>query len=599
MSRPELPEPIPTGSPPFRSSSQEASPYHAPQANLVERQHRNIPLLRGASDAPSKFRQYENGHAKEESVPLSASSREIPFAHMRMHFKDFASQLRLHRHREHRKRMLYHQREGLRNAISLSARLQRVGSWVHDGLVQISQQSDPSGFTRVHQHMQDLVNQCQSTWHHEIHALDATSISKIPIKESFFAKLSTSSRGDCLELIHTLRSSPRFLIDRFKAMKPEQLKGLSASPKFRNLSESVLVSLSENRTRDSMRRRPRSFFGDSEDDAQLIRSKAYSKELEDYASSFERSNPLSFLIHNVYAPNKDIYSDESQLRFSTWSTICAGLFRESQPAFQAIIGDVLSAFAHLHGWQIKERLEMFLMGSLQRGAFLYNSVELSGGTGRTDVGIFESLSTPQAQAFFDAEVNELFQILGSGDGGIPSGALHLGRAIVDKLPNEATQGSFRGYFFFSWFLQDFLRVAMSYPEVGQSQQRLIGFSANNIQDESMLLQFHINNRARFHLLHKLWEHACARATDSVSAMYSRLSFLNVHLLILYSGLPSESIQRSKIPSAGISTKYMQKSAGILIKLTDHRGPSRNHPTHHSSRSAQPISLIFLRSSNLR
>ncbi|KAJ9617137.1 hypothetical protein H2200_000858 [Cladophialophora chaetospira] len=501
MSRPELPKPSSAGPPSHRSPSQEAPPHYDSRANLPERQHRDTFMLRSASRVPTSFREHRDEDADETTPPRTGSHREIPFAHMRVHFDDFARQLRLHRHHEHRKRMLYHQRDRLRSAISLSARLQRVGSWVHDGLVQISQQSDATGFTRVHHHMQDLVNLCQSQWHHEIHAMDATSAVKTTVKESFFDGLSAPCQQDCLELIHTLRSNPRFLIERFKAMLPEQVKGLSTSPKFRNLSESVLVSLSENRSRTSGHRRPRSALRDFEDEPQLTRTRAYSKELEDYASSFERTNPLSFLIHNIYATSTEIESHESQLRFSTWSTVCADLFVESEPAFQAIIGEVLSAFAHLYGWDIKERLEMFLMGSLQRGAFLYNSVEPSGGAGRTSFSIFDSLSTPQAKAFFDAEVNELFQILGSGDGGIPIGALRLGRAIVEKLPDEDRQGSFRGYLFFSWFLEDFLRVAMSFPE-----------------DESMLLQFHINRGARFHLLHKLWENARNRATDSISAM---------------------------------------------------------------------------------
>ena len=471
-------------------------------------------MLRPSSRVPESLSEDEDEDEGEE--PVGAPSREIPFAHMRIQFEDFAKQLRLHRHHEHRRRMLHHQRDRLRNTVALSARLQRVGSWVHDGLVQISQQSDPSGFTRVHQHVQDLVNLCQSQWRHEIHALDAIQTSKAPLQDSFFAKLSTSSQEDCIELIQTLRTNPRFLVERLKAMNPDQVKGLSTSPKFRNLSESVLVSLSENRFRESQRRRTRSFLKDFEDDAQMTRSKAYSKELEDYASSFERSNPLSFLVHNIYASSRAIESCESQLRFSTWSSVCASLFMESGPAFDAIVGDILSAFAHLYEWQIKDRLEVFLMGSLQRGAFLYNSVEFSTGAGRTDSGLFDSLSTPQAQAFFNAEVKELFQILGSGDGGIPVGALRLGRAIVGKLPSVESQGLFRGHFFFRWLLQDFLRIAMSFPEV-----LLHGYCvliANSKQDESMLLQFHINSRARFHLLHKLWERAYARAADVVSPM---------------------------------------------------------------------------------
>ena len=467
MSRPELPEPNFPGSPSIKSSSHGAPLQHAPQAIPFAEPDKIAPMLRGVSEADRTVELEEEKH--EIEARLRIPNREIPFAHMRIHFEDFAKQLRLHRHHEHRKRMLRHQRDRLGNAVALSSRLLRVGSWVHDGLVQISQQSDPTGFTRVHHHMQDLVNICQSQWHHEIHALDTTPAPKSPTKHSFFAKLSPASREDCLELLNTLRSTPRYLVDRFMAMNPDQMKGLSTSPKFRNLSESVLVSLSANRGREPSRRRPRSLFKDSEEDQQLIRSKAYSKELEDYASSFERSNPLSFLIHNVFAPSKDIGSDESQLRLSTWSTICATLFRESGPTFDAVIGDVFSAFAHLYGWQIKERLEMFLMGSLQRGAFLYNSVDPSGATGSTELGVFEALNTPQAKCFFDTEVRELFQILGSGDQGLPVGALHLGRAIVGKLPTPESQAVFRGHLL-KWFLEDYLRIAMSFPEVRAQEQ---------------------------------------------------------------------------------------------------------------------------------
>jgi hypothetical protein len=465
MSRSQLSDPLPTGPYPLRSFPRDVSLHPASPARLSKDPFGDKPALKTVSAALSDASDHEVPHLNEMERHPSSAGREIPFAHMRIHFADFARQLRLHRHHEHRKRMLSHQRDHLGKAVALSARLQRVGSWVHDGLVQISQQSDPSGFTRVHQHMQELVDLCQSQWLQEIHALDGTSSSKAPTKDSFLARLPDASRDDCLELIHTLRHQPRFLVERFRAMNPEQVKGLSTSPRFRTLSDSVLVSLSENRGRDSLRRRQKSFLRDSDDDAQLVRSRAYSKELEDYASSFERSNPLSFLIHNVYGPTRDIDSSESQLRFSTWSTVCANLFMESQPAFNAIISDVLSAFAHLYDWQIKERLEMFLMGSLQRGAFLYNSVYPSDGTGRSHVGVFESFSTPQAEAFFNAEVKELFQILGSGEGGIPMGALRLGRAIIDKLPDSDSQGAFRGHLFFGWFLPDFLRIAMSFPEV--------------------------------------------------------------------------------------------------------------------------------------
>ncbi|KAJ4638045.1 hypothetical protein HRR93_006038 [Exophiala dermatitidis] len=336
-----------------------------------------------------------------ETTGVEVKHRELPFAHMRVHFEDFASQLRLHRHHEHRRRMLTHRRHRLQNALALSARLKRVSSWVHDGLVEISQQADAIGFTRLHQHTHDLMDICLSQWTHEVHALDTTYNQKAPVKQSFLTQLPPSSQQDCLEFIQTLRNNPRFLVERLKALSPAQISSLSSSPKFQELSESVLTSLSQNRGRASVKKRV----------------KAYSRDLEEYASSFERSNPLSFLLHNIYGPFQDVQSPESDLRFATWSTICSTLMLESEQAFEAILGQVLNAFAGMYQWQIKERLELFLMGVLQRGAFLIDMLENSLSSPRPSLGFLDTFNTPQAKEFFNSAVRELFEILAC-DGGL-------------------------------------------------------------------------------------------------------------------------------------------------------------------------------------
>ncbi|KAJ9499918.1 hypothetical protein H2202_004308 [Exophiala xenobiotica] len=415
----------------------------------------------------------------EHGQDLNAPGREIPFAHMRVHFEDFATQLRLHRHQEHRKRMLFHRRDRLRNAVALSSRLQRVGSWLHDGLVAISRQSDANGFSRVHQHVQDLADSCFSQWTHEITAHDAIATAKLPLKESFMSKLPVPCQGDCIELIQTLRSNPRFLVERFRAMSPAQISALSTFPKYQELSESVLTSLSQNRGKGSQKRR----------------IKAYSKGLEDYATSFERTNPLAFLIHNVYGPFQPIQSKESRLRFATWSTICSTLMVESEQGFRALIGQLLGGFANMYDWEIKPRLELYLMSILQRGAFLLDMVENPVATFQSEVKLFDPLGTQEAQKFFQEAVQELFEILAC-DGGLPLGALALGRAIIGKLPTVELQSQFRGHFFFQWFLHDFLGVVIAYPE-----------------DEKLLHQFHVSDKARTYLLHTIWNRASAQARE--------------------------------------------------------------------------------------
>lgn len=428
-------------SPQAISSVDDASHHHAPFSTYAtDRQRRKL----GSGLSQELVHGLNN-----LNIPFDEPIRELPFAHMRVHFEEFAAQLRLRRHHEHRKRILSGRKRHLQNAVALSARLHRVGSWVHVGLVQISTQGDTAGFSRVHQHMQDLIDLCLSQWSHEIQALDVPTSLKLAYNQSFLSQLQPASRADCLDLIHTLRAKPRFLVEKFKAMSAAQISALSTFPRFSKLSDSVLSSLSQNRGRNSQRKR----------------IKAYSKELEEYASSFERSNPLSFLLHNVYGTSNDLGSHESRLRISTWSSICADLMMEADPAYDAIIGHVLFAFASLYQWQIKDRLELFLMKILQEGAFLLDRPETSASTSQFEfVGNFDAFGTPQAQEFFNEAVKDLLQLLACDDG-IPPGALHLGRAIMAKLPSMEDQLRFRGDFIFKWFMRDFLRIALEFPEV--------------------------------------------------------------------------------------------------------------------------------------
>ncbi|KIV86196.1 hypothetical protein, variant [Exophiala sideris] len=478
MSGSGLPENTSQGSPQVRGSSQGNIRKDAQGAGRNKEQYPQRSQIRR--------RRRPTNTMRDSELQSDNPNPEIPFAHMRVHFEDFANELRLHRHHEHRKRLLSCRRRHLQNAVALSSRLYRVGNWLHTGVVAISCQSDANGFARVHQHLQDLSDSCISQWNHEINAWEETQITGSSVRASFLANLPVSSQQDCIELVQTLRNNPRFLVERFKALSPAQLSSLSTSPKYQKLSESVLTSLSQNRGRGSQKRRV----------------KAYSKELEDYASTFERSNPMSFLLHNVYGSYGVIQSDESQLRLYTWSTICATLMTEFEQAFHAIMTQVLRAFADMYEWQIKERLELFLMSFLQKGGFLLNMIDNPVPSLQHEMAFLDPFSTQEARDFLETAVKELFEILGC-DGGIPVAALALGRAIIGKLPTMELQSQLRGNFFFQWYLRDFLRHTIEFPE-----------------EEKLLHQFHVSDRARSHLLHKLWDRASACAEDAFNPIAS-------------------------------------------------------------------------------
>lgn len=375
-----------------------------------------------------------------------------PPIELRAHFEDFAAQLRLHRHNQHKRRMLEHRRQYLQKAVALSGRLQRLTSWVQDGLVEISRNDDSSNtssFVRVQQHIQDLSDVCVSQWNHEIQALDPVNslhdLDHPPSDDTFLDRLSPASQRECLDFLHAIRSTPRYLIDRFKAVSPAQLQALSTTPRYSSLPTSILESLSQNSGKSSLRRQ---------------RIQSYSKSLELYATSFERQNAINFLLFNCFGSD----DPENTLRTSTWASICAGLFEEARPAFNAIIYQVLSGFVNLGSWPARERVDLFLMDVLQRGAFVVEPFDVNRSTSSLHSSLSDHVETDQTREFFDDAVARLFDIL-YFEGGIPEKALELARVIEGRLEDPELQNEFRTFFIFEWFIRYFLKITINTPEV--------------------------------------------------------------------------------------------------------------------------------------
>jgi hypothetical protein len=390
------------------------------------------------------------------NMPTQTDPDQQSPVQLRAHFDEFASQLRLHRHNQHKRWMLEHRRQHLQKAVALSGRLQRLSFWVHDGLVEISRNDDSSStssFVRVQQHLQDLSDVCVSQWNHEIQALDPVNTLHEPDRpsseQSFLDRLSPASQRECLEFLHAIRSTPRYLTDRFKAVSPAQLQALSTPPRYQNLHPSILESLSQNSGKSSLRRQ---------------RILSYSKSLEVYATSFERQNAINFLLFNCFGSD----DAENALRTSTWASICAALFEEARPAFKAIVYQVFSGFVTLGSWPARERVHLFLMDVLQRGAFVIEPFDSNRSTSSFQSSLSDHVETDQTREFFDDAVARLFEIL-YFEGGIPEKALDLARAIEGKLEDPELQSEFRNFFIFEWFIRYFLKITIHTPEVRSSQ----------------------------------------------------------------------------------------------------------------------------------
>jgi len=401
-----------------------------------------------------------------------------PKKRARVSFYDFAAQTRLQQHHEHRKRFLSTRKQALQRSIALSARLRRTSSWVQDGLVEISKHQDPAGFARVFSHAQDLVDVCYSHWNNELQSIDTLQASQSTITQStsplpFFGQLVPEAQKELLDLLSNLRSNPLFLVERLSSLPLSQVAILTGKPKW-EASESLLASLSQNSGGSAQRRR---------------RVQAFSKELEDYATSFERSDPLSFLLHNLYGHDTSPEAPESQLRLSTWSTVCAELLHSGSKSYNSLYWQVLEAFSAMQDWPAKTRIELFLMDVLQRGAFLIND----NASPRTRLGQ-DALNTVQAHQFLESAVSDLYwTLIECSVGCYPTGALALAQAILGKLPDERHQADFRIDFFQKWFLNHFLKAAIMFPE-----------------NENMLLKIHVSRRAREYILAPLFTRFVAK-----------------------------------------------------------------------------------------
>lgn len=380
---------------------------------------------------------------------FSGTSR--PTKRARVPFHEFATQSQLLQHHRNKYTRLRRRKRTLERSIALSARLRRTSHWIRDGLVEMSKHNEEQPFARVYEHAHNLVDVCVSRWNHDLQTAevgDAYGRSELEVQENagFFDQLSSNAQSDLLDLLSTLRTKPQFLIDKLRSLPPSQAATLNKYPRW-DQSAATSHAITHERVRTQK---------------QQQRLRGYAKDVEDYANSFERSNTLSFLLHSLYSPDASVNTFESRLRLDVWSTICAELQNSAAPSYNILLFPILSAFATIHGWPAKVRVELFLMDFLQKGAFLLTDVPDSG-----LIANYNPFATARACEFFDRAMSDLLVALIESEGGLPTGALALARAIMGKLSTDQQQQDFRGHFFVTWFLNHFLRIVVFYPEVSR------------------------------------------------------------------------------------------------------------------------------------
>lgn len=407
-------------------------------------------LQHGSRPSPMNMIDLRHSSSPRSSEPMDRKSSEITF-------DAFAAELRLHRLQESRVGILKQQQRTLQRALALSKRLSRTLSQVQDGLVETLKNGDKTGFANAYHATLDLKDTCSSLWNGGTKAFDPSSedrpivSAREPDSLTFMDRLPAGSRADVLHFIHLLRTNSSFMVDRIKRLNPSQVSALASYPKKQTPKDSIFASMARGTSQAS----------------QLKRNAAFSNSLKDTAWSLERTTPISALLFNLYSALPSPDAGDDLMRLDTWSSVCADLYSHSDQAYHYLLIEVLNAFASLHEWRAKPRIDLFLMNLLQTGSFLLEPVEDNISSSDYPFPASDPLRTEEAEEFFDNAVRELFAILDDGDGGLPFGAIHFASAVLGKLDDTGKQSSFRGFLFYTWYFCEFLFSALTMPEVSR------------------------------------------------------------------------------------------------------------------------------------
>ncbi|EER27713.1 hypothetical protein CPC735_030490 [Coccidioides posadasii C735 delta SOWgp] len=384
-------------------------------------------------------------------------------------FAQFASQIQLQRHQRIQKRNVLRRLWNLRVCIALSSRLLRVASTVQKGLVENFKHGDKAGFISVYNSIFEIRDLWESFSKHHVLGHDEPSENYADRPGihpcSFTQRLTPRSREDLVEILTRVRTDSDFLFQCLVSLSPAQLSAL--------ISTAHALDAGEASSPLGSRNKPPSLFSK--------RANSHSNAIKEHAFAFERTDPISALLFNVFAAPLESNSPESYLRLNVWSSTCAKLISHGGSGYYSFVGQILSIWSGATEWKAKPKLEIYLMDVLQKGAFLleYPDNRRLG----LDTDGFDPLRTDVAEQFFQAAVHDLFAVLDDSDAGLPAGAIELGNAILGKLGTAEFRKRFLDFIFFQWFFRKHLPSALSYLEA-----------------HGLMLDFHITKDARERLL---------------------------------------------------------------------------------------------------
>lgn len=405
--------------------------------------------LGGSARSSPRLGAKSTGHHPPRATTMCNLAREDE---PKVTFEEFSTRYRQSQRKQAQRKRLEKRLRATKVSIGVSARMIRIGNTVQRGLVEALKHDDKANFLALYHMLWDLQESCVSNVRRDdpqdLDEREPSSEPELDHSSDFFHQLSPQSRTDLLEILRLVRSDPQFLVDRLRSFTSSQLAAFTSPATTLDAGDPAFPSSSS---------RSRSQYSYS-------RSSAQSASFKDHAYAFERTDPLSILLRNVFAAPLEPESAEAKLRIDVWSSVCAQLMSHGSSRFYPLIGQVLSSWAAASNWKARPKFELYLMDILQTGAFLLEHIDTPAGLDFAAEAL-DPLRTDVAEEFFASAVDDLFRLLDDPDGGFPHPVFQFARSVLKKLDHPDSRNRFLEYLFVQWFFPKFLYSALTYPEV--------------------------------------------------------------------------------------------------------------------------------------
>lgn len=352
--------------------------------------------------------------------------------------------LRLQKYHQRRSRHAEDSLHRLQTAAARTYRLACAARSAQHTLAECIKSEDKTSFVNLLHAFHDASEGCLAPPTTEAGCTSQTS------SHSFMDSISTSARTPILDLLTKIRYDGTFIANRLDSLSQRELVDLISDHGACRQGDSVFGSSARWSPRTS---KPLGFVVDAH---------------VDMVSSYSYGNALETLICGVRGLGNS-GNLEQERSTKVWATVCAKLLAKQKPGSEKLVPAVLDIWASSISWPGKDRLELWILKTLQEGFFLLDQPSRqtfrARVEGRSEIPPEDEI---RAEAFYTRAVDSLLGLLGdrSGPSVIPPGAIAMCRAIGDELADSpGHQRNLPQFIITRWLCSSFLVDALTVPEV--------------------------------------------------------------------------------------------------------------------------------------